>query len=216
MFAINGLYPHPEFSATDHDSRFVISSVSNRNNNYCSTTGSNASYATAFLTHPVPQGQKVYIEFTSQTFEASMCIGVAGPSFSHANPLGSTADSVCYYLGDGTTANSAYWNINNSFPSNGQNMQTAAQSSIWGLAIDGVNGKLWMRVYAGNWNNDMLANQNPATNTGGFVVGSPIFGLSSFRIGISSQNNGETILLWPGAANPPPAGFHTYGSLNVL
>lgn len=36
-----------------------------------------------------------------------------------------------------------------------------------GLAFDFTNMKFWGRVNGGNWNNDILANQNPATNTGG-------------------------------------------------
>lgn len=37
-----------------------------------------------------------------------------------------------------------------------------------GMALDIDNGKIWYRKNGGNWNNDILANQNPATNTGGF------------------------------------------------
>jgi hypothetical protein len=38
------------------------------------------------------------------------------------------------------------------------------------FALDTVNNKLWARVTGGNWNNDVIGNQNPATNTGGLVI----------------------------------------------
>jgi hypothetical protein len=35
------------------------------------------------------------------------------------------------------------------------------------VSVDMGNHKIWFRTNAGGWNNDILANQNPATNTGG-------------------------------------------------
>lgn len=40
-----------------------------------------------------------------------------------------------------------------------------------GVAYDSVNNKFWARINGGNWNSDVIANQNPATNTGGRIVG---------------------------------------------
>lgn len=42
-------------------------------------------------------------------------------------------------------------------------------NDVCSMAWDNDNGKFWFRTNGGNWNNDILANQNPATNTGGFT-----------------------------------------------
>lgn len=44
---------------------------------------------------------------------------------------------------------------------------TWASGSILSVAVDMGAKLIWFRVGAGNWNNDVLANQNPATGTGG-------------------------------------------------
>lgn len=49
---------------------------------------------------------------------------------------------------------------------------TWATGSLLSRAVDLVNKKVWFRVGAGGWNNDVLANQNPATNTGGISIAS--------------------------------------------
>ena len=45
-------------------------------------------------------------------------------------------------------------------------------NSIISVAFDLTNNKIWFRVNGGNWNNDVLLSQNPATNTGGVDISS--------------------------------------------
>jgi hypothetical protein len=39
-----------------------------------------------------------------------------------------------------------------------------------GVAFDPFSEKVWFRKNGGNWNNDVIGNQNPATNTGGISL----------------------------------------------
>jgi hypothetical protein len=66
----------------------------------------------------------------------------------------------------------------------------------------------------GNWNNNAL--NNPATGVGGFTSASSLFAQPSYRIGISSKNTPESVTLNPGVTTFAPAGFHIYGTANVL
>lgn len=38
------------------------------------------------------------------------------------------------------------------------------------VALDAAHAKIWFRINGGNWNNDVIGNQNPATNTGGISI----------------------------------------------
>jgi hypothetical protein len=66
------------------------------------------------------------------------------------------------------------------FPSNGAvlgaatgTIQTANVGDTICIAMDVDNQKVWFRTNSGNWNNDVIANQNPTTNTGGLSVSNP-------------------------------------------
>ena len=83
-----------------------------------------------------------------------------------------------------------------------------------GFAMDLTHNKLWGRVGAGNWNNDILANQNPATNTGGFAIpsgvtaGSIVPGLTVFDATTPDKVIGAFASgSWVGAA---PSGFSAF------
>ena len=51
-----------------------------------------------------------------------------------------------------------------------------ANGTLVCLALDLDNKKIWGRIGSGgNWNNDVIGNQNPATNTGGFALPSALY-----------------------------------------
>lgn len=88
-------------------------------------------------------------------------------------------------------------------------IQTFTTTDICCIALDIDNNKIWFRTNNGNWNNDILANQNPATNTGGFDTSAltplplyPAFGLNSAGGDQITANFGATPY-----AQTPPAGF---------
>lgn len=61
-----------------------------------------------------------------------------------------------------------------------------------GVAIDFDAHLMWVRVNGGGWNNDILANQNPATGTGGFDYSSFLSGTvyPGYSVYWSDNNNG--------------------------
>lgn len=70
--------------------------------------------------------------------------------------------------------------------------------------------KVWFRVNGGGWNNDILANQNPATNTGGIditaAIAADIYPAYDVRnTGSQTANFGASAL-----AFTPPSGFTTF------
>lgn len=73
----------------------------------------------------------------------------------------------------GSDANSVGWVANgNVFINNVAvtGIQTFVQGDTCCIAVDLGNSKIWFRTNGGNWNNDVIANQNPATNTGGISI----------------------------------------------
>jgi len=133
------------------------------NGNLTATFGGVAqTYSAGFGTRGVTTG-KYYWETTlvgSSIATLNASVGIGNTLSSTATWLGNLADSVGYYSG-------AIWN------NNAAQLTLAAYASgaVICHALDLVNKKYWVRVgVAGNWNNDVIATQNPATNTGGFTI----------------------------------------------
>jgi hypothetical protein len=122
-------------------------------------------------------GTKFYFEIVvnnsalPNTFD--IAIGVTSTFFNSGGFLGHPTDIG--YFGNGTV------NFNNT------QIDSAALSygigDNIGVAVDLANNKIWFRKNGGQWNHDILANQNPATNTGGYNItgiGTPVFGVVNF------------------------------------
>lgn len=109
---------------------------------------------------------RYYCEATAEAIggslgDAANSLGVRNVAEDVTTFNGGSTNSLGYY-GDGTV----YYG--------GSILTTIAQfnsaSSIIGTFADLTAGKIWF--YDGTqWNNDILANQNPATNTGGISLG---------------------------------------------
>lgn len=88
----------------------------------------------------------------------------------------------------------------------------ATTSVVVGIAVDFTHSKVWgYNQLTGRWNSDVIANQNPTTNTGGisFTVTGPIFpGMSFFgsTTDTITANFGATSFLYM------PSGFSAWGS----
>jgi hypothetical protein len=91
---------------------------------------------------------------------------------------------------------------------NAATIQTYVTGTTLCVAADLTNNKIWFRPNGGNWNNDVIANQNPATNTGGFTIGvtggGPYFPLGTVAnsTDAATANFGATAY-----AQSVPAGF---------
>jgi hypothetical protein len=74
-----------------------------------------------------------------------------------------------YVVGFGSETAGVYFN--SQIRVNGANVGSITDgfsvNSVISIALDLDNAKIWFRVDGSDWNNDVIANQNPATNTGG-------------------------------------------------
>jgi hypothetical protein len=89
-------------------------------------------------------------------------VGVSAP-WGYLNSFGADVDNsgIVWDAGNGVvTKNNATVTT----------IQTATTGDTVCMATDFDNKKIWWRKGSGNWNNDVIANQNPATNTGGVDI----------------------------------------------
>lgn len=113
---------------------------------------------------------KLYFEGTLTTLPGGSTfgpgIGIANSVALDTQFLGQTGSGIGYFLknGDVLIANSRV-----------ATYYTLAQGAIVGVAVDFVNQKVWFTKDGSTWNNDIIANQNPATDTGGAPLTNQIF-----------------------------------------
>lgn len=139
--------------------------LSGGNLTFTSSTGSNSSViGTAGLLAGTGSTNAAYLRY----FEATaVAVGTVGPSVGIAN----SAQVISNWVGEGTgTAigisafkNGIVYYLNGSLTT----IFTFANADVIGVAVDFFHQKLWWTKNGTTWNNDILANQNPATNTGG-------------------------------------------------
>lgn len=104
---------------------------------------------------------KSYFEMVAgATITGSSSVGVCTGQLVMTGLLGATIEGVGYNK-DGTVK------INNLTITT---IATFTAADNIGVAFDPFNEKVWFRKNGGNWNNDVIGNQNPATNTGGISL----------------------------------------------
>lgn len=128
---------------------------------------------------------KMYFEVVVEgSLTGSNRVGAANSSWSPAT-----------LLGNDTSSNGIGYGENGTVRRNNTTVTTIATYTSGdriGIAVDRINNKIWFRVNNGNWNNDVIANQNPVGAVGGIdisaIVG-PIqaaFG-GTFRSGVKAN-----------------------------
>ena len=143
----------------------------------------NATYRSVRAVNPAHSG-KLYFEVTVTTLGANALVGIADASAALGNYVGSDTHGVGW-LETGqvfNNGNAAFGSANN-----------WSAGHVLGVAVDIGNLKIWFwDSVANHWNGDILANQNPATNTGGIsfsaLVGTPVYPAMSVNGGVSSQD----------------------------
>lgn len=109
--------------------------------------------------------------------------------------LGQTNDAVGYFSG-----------TINALLRNGASVlsaETFAQGDVICFAVDGGN-KMWVRRNGGNWNNQAIGSQNPATNTGGYSIA----GMGTVYPAFNTKNWGKVTANFGSVfAFTPPSGF---------
>ena len=117
-----------------------------------------------------PLNLKPYFEGTITTLPGGSTfgpgIGIANSNALDSQYLGQTGAGIGYYIKNGDVLIAA---------SHVATYYTLAQGDTIGVAVDFVNQKVWYTKDGLTWNNDILANQNPATNTGGAPLTNQIF-----------------------------------------
>jgi hypothetical protein len=183
--------------------------VSSLNPNDSNQTVSNGGYTatqslvnTDSITRSTPQigWRQIYMEFIINVKVGTLGVGVASPleSLSVSGGIGASAFSMGFY-----SSKSVFYNNVNIGSFSATNLGVG---DTFCLAIDGINNKIWARKNNGNWNNDVIANQNPASNVGGFDQFSP---LNVTLPAVYGFTNGDQISLVQPASQAftAPAGF---------
>ena len=182
--------PASAVSTTAYDPSKKGTNVVLSNSNLTATAGaSETSYETVLSVHGQSSGL-IYFE-TLQSSAASTLVGIANGSFTFGsgNFLGVDTNGIGWFGASGQVF------VNGSALT--PTIQTYAAGDTAGVAYDLGHSKIWFITYhgsCGNWNNDVIGNQNPANNTGGFTLsglaGGPYFaGSTRFNPGASSTAN---------------------------
>jgi len=159
--------------------------LSNGNLTASITLPDNNNYTATATGGSVAASQKKYWEILGNTIDnhsVAIGVGFVDGSFvaSSGNFLGSDGHSLGYYnvAGDIYTGGSSPGTYGAWF----------TNGDVIGLAVDTVNSKIWVRVNSGDWNFDVIGNQNPATNTGGvsFSLTAPLYPALVFRAAASN------------------------------
>lgn len=156
-------------SSATWDVATAVSPIALSNGNLtASITLPDSNNYTVLATAGVAAGELKYWEMAGDTIDSSsnaIGFGLANDVFSSGSSvyLGSTGNSLAYYNSGDVYYNSSLATSYAAYSTNGDRIS---------LAVDLVNNKLWVRVNGGNWNNDVIGNQNPAVGSqvGGYTI----------------------------------------------
>ncbi len=150
-------------AATTWDPSHTAAAITLSNGNKTGTTTSTGSLSThSTNAYAGNSGYLLYFEVTATTvLTAGNTWGVG--ICSTGSPTGS-------FPGGSAVAGMGFYQNGKTF------VATALQSTYFtfvsgdviGVAVDFGNEKIWFTKNGTTWNNDVIGNQNPATNTGGF------------------------------------------------
>lgn len=142
-------------------------SVTNGNLTWTSTSGTNAlgRGTLGYLagTGVTNASYKLYFEMFADSALGGgdfWGVGIDAGSDSVVGYLGQTSAGVGLYIAGSVATNNA----------TAATYFTYTTSNTVGIAVDFFNQKVWWTKNGTTWNNDIIANQNPATNTGGFTA----------------------------------------------
>lgn len=114
-------------------------------------------------------------------------------------------------LGNDSSANSIGYHNNGTVRINNATVttiQTFAANDVIDVAFNPIARLIWFRTNNGNWNNDIIGNQNPNGNVGGISTSS--FGGPMYPAwGAGATGNNATAVFTSGFTNTAPTGYIT-------
>lgn len=167
-------------------------------NNFLTATTSSGGYDLVRSEGSTSSG-KYYWEITLDTSPTGelIIIGIANSNESLSNFPGQSGDSVGY-----DPAIGGVWG-GGTFPNSLGTIQTSTTGDVIGLAWDFSNKLVWVRTNSGNWNNDVIGNQNPVSGTGGLSFSTINSGPYFAAAGINTPGTACTANF----SATPPSGF---------
>jgi hypothetical protein len=159
---------------------------------------------------------KGYFEVTANTLAHGAAIGIANSTEALTAEIGSDTNGIALVNNITAGTKGIYYN--------GAYVKTSAtgfaQGSTVGVAVDMTNKLIWFyNPTTGKWNEDVIANQNPATGTGGISIAT-IMTSGSNTVDVypaaGVDASGESLTLNGGAStfvNAIPSGFSSWNSL---
>lgn len=135
------------------------------------------SSAVASVADNRPLSGLTYSEFVITTLAGTPAVGLVNAFYNMgtATLLGGDINSLGYRSGGAVVANSVTL----------ATLAAFVQGDRIDVACDPGNSLIWFRVNGGNWNNDILANQNPVGAVGGIDTSSIRFTRTFLAVGAS-------------------------------
>lgn len=135
-------------------------SISLSNENLTASTGLSSGTHGLRATGSFSSGKK-YFESNPGLISVLQGVGIANASWPLDNTaLGADANGISYRPSGAVVGNNATL----------ATLAAYVVNSTISTAFDLTNNKIWFRVNGGNWNNDVIANQDPANNIGGVSI----------------------------------------------
>ena len=151
-------------------------------------------------------------------FEIQLGVGIT--SGNTLIGIANASQSLTTYIGSSTNSFGVEWDNGRIYTNGSWSVAVAASSpgNFLAFAIDFGNKKAWIKnlTTGSGWNNDVIGNQNPATNTGGFSFSAMT---GPFFIAISIGGAKDYVILNVGAspfAGSLPSGYSPWGSATTL
>jgi len=149
-----------------------------------------------------------YDEFTiGATLTGSSRVGICSNNFASTTLLGADNNGLGYDAGGTVKLNNATLST----------IMTYTTGDRIGRAVDRINQKVWFRKNNGNWNNDVIGNQNPVGNVGGISF-STMATYSSLRLawGGTAVSGGTAAFASAAWTDTAPTGYvsiDTFGAV---
>lgn len=149
-----------------------------------------------------------YAEFTITTLTGTPAVGFTNAIYNMttATLLGGDANSVGYRSGGTVLVNNITIGTIASF----------VQGNRVDMAVDPANRLVWFRVNGGNWNNDIIANQNPVGAIGGLDFSGATLGRLTAAVGFSITGATTTAKFSAPFTGTAPTGFASIDAVQYI